>query len=257
MAATRHDRALTVCGTCKARKKACDKGLPKCGFCSKRGLACNYNLSALASLHTRAFLASPTSASNQATSSGVWHVPSTTLLSTKTLEWTLNYQVCSITESLGRSFEDICKTYYQTLHEWFPVVDAKLFVEAASAQVPPAVDFSVLLLAMCVISQDPAHDEFFNALKVMLAQVQAAKGVSTKVVQGNLLVAAYEYARGWVNQAYVTTGACTRIAHALRLKGDSSRDSESRHILSSREEEEEQSIWLCTQILERLAFSIV
>ena len=234
------ERASRVCSTCKTRKKACDKQLPICGYCTKRDLACRYD-------------DSPTNVSGDVAPGGstlsaweitriwdqhvAWNTSKTSICSlfnqspvyrSMNLEDLLSMQLRRILQSTSFSIPEIGERFFRGFNKWLPVMSQSLFREnAAKAQcsVPPA-DFSILLLAMCLITlHSPASTiehaisprDIYLMVKLLFVHVQTVFCASTSLIQAGLLVAAYEYALGWPDTAYISIGICQRMAYTIGL----------------------------------------
>ena len=246
-------RAQNVCHACVLRKKACDKALPACGFCTSRRLLCRYDVPAPESKNRRAYnpgkhfvplqspfppgvsphakavmpqLPSPESQQDHALirHSSLYVLP-------QSVEESLNQLAQHFTELTKLTYDNIIDRFFQTFHEWFPVVSPDSFRREASryreeGRLPPA-DFTVLLLAMLLIVL-PAHDaplrppcasqEFlYMSIKSAFSQAQASICTSLRLVQAALLIALREYTSVRPEAAYVSIMTCAGLARVLRI----------------------------------------
>lgn len=165
------------------------------------------------------------------------------------LEELLNREVTRVFQAGRLSLLDVAQRFFKGFHKWLPVVSPGRFHQVAAAATanggagggnagapstpsPPPADFSLLMLAMCLVtlppapegaaSPDPAQqavqpESLYLTVKVLFAQTQAVMCASTVLAQTGLIIAAYEYACQKLNAAYISIGTCVRTAHALAL----------------------------------------
>ncbi|KAJ5526356.1 hypothetical protein N7494_013006 [Penicillium frequentans] len=90
---------------------------------------------------------------------------------------------------------------------------------------PPA-DFSLLVLAMYLVTLDPSDDSrkqitppqtLYLDLRMSFTRVQILITASTRLIQTGLLLAAYDYACGRPHAAYISIGTCVRMASILGI----------------------------------------
>jgi hypothetical protein len=148
------------------------------------------------------------------------------------------------------SCHEVSEQFFQGFHLWLPVISPRLFYTYGAASSPPPSDFSILLLAMCLITQHPADDSIYMALRGLFVQVQATICASTALVQAALLLSAYEYARGWLDAAFVSIGACARMACIIGIDERQQDKSECRP-WSRTKVHENRNIWWGVVVLER------
>ncbi|KAJ5818467.1 hypothetical protein N7474_004058 [Penicillium riverlandense] len=221
------ERALRVCTTCKTRKKSCDKALPRCGYCTQRGLLCLYE---------------NVSGSTPPTGKSPWVIGAATIFSLSSntflhsspsdpplaLDCALHLQVLHVYHLTEQSFSTVSDQYFQNFHLWLPVISPKLLNEINSTLQDsyPPVDFSLLVLAMYLVTLQPADDnahqivspqDLYLELKMLMARVQATVHASTRLIQTGLLLASFEYACGKPHVAYVSIGTCAGMASILGI----------------------------------------
>ena len=247
MASPALERAPQVCNTCRMRKKACDKQLPYCSYCTKRGIRCSYDDDASTSRGSTTIWDIDL---NQAVTPLHMGLQCDPFCGQMTLDRKLNLQVGCIMQSLNLSFFDISDRFFQDFHLWFPVISPTLFYEHGTFTSPLSADFLVLLLAMCLVTQNAAVDTLYMSLKVLFAQAQAAICSSATLVQAGLLISTYEYTRGWLDAAYISIGNCVRMAHIIRIDNNQ-RDKIDHDIWLRRSAHENWNIWYGVVVLER------
>jgi hypothetical protein len=238
-------QAQNVCYACNSLKKACDKGLPACNFCTKRGLLCRYDYMALERRGHRRynpgrnFVALQTEDANPSDStsrfaSGEKLLPLSFLCSAgQSLEEIVNQHIQHVIQLANLRRDDIGKRYFQTFHQWIPVVSPDLFHEieyeyqGRIGHTPPA-DFSILLLAMCLIISLPnlgdtskalplCRESLYTLVKSLFSQVQAFIPTSLPLVQAQLIIAMCEYACARGKAAYISMTTCIGLARLLGL----------------------------------------
>ncbi|OJI84798.1 hypothetical protein ASPTUDRAFT_40824 [Aspergillus tubingensis CBS 134.48] len=253
------ERASQVCSTCKSRKKGCDKKLPTCGYCAKRNLPCRYQGSpvaeepvadAITQIETNAILLQMVS---------LFGPPSENMPTAPRRTWC---HVCRIIQLADLSLQEISRRYFSNFHNWLPVVSYELFQERLARYNSPSrsapVDFSVLVLGMCLVTLQPSKlnthitpHSLYATMKMLFAEAQAIMCVSTYLIQAGLLIAAYEYANGRPEAAHITMGSLARSAFAIGLADSSSWKTNEASIGSS-ERLERLNLWWGVIILERL-----
>ncbi|PYH69514.1 Zn(II)2Cys6 transcription factor [Aspergillus vadensis CBS 113365] len=253
------ERASHVCLTCKSRKKGCDKKLPTCGYCAKRNLPCRYQGSpvadepvadAITQIETNAILLQMVS---------LFGPPSENMSMVPRRTWHHVYRIFQLADL---SLQEISRRYFSNFHNWLPVVSYDLFQESLdrynSPSRSPPVDFSVLVLGMCLVTLQPSKlhthitpHSLYATMKILFAEAQAILCVSTYLIQAGLLIAAYEYANGRPEAAHITMGSLARSAFAIGLADSSSWQTNDASIDSS-ERRERLNLWWGVIILERL-----
>ncbi|KAH9215266.1 hypothetical protein DL95DRAFT_446019 [Leptodontidium sp. 2 PMI_412] len=253
-------RAPQVCSHCKSIKKGCDKKLPSCSQCIKRRAICRYGEleepRRSGSEATTSRAASPLGINQRLAStwgsiprslksrlcpslrlslllmSSLSEVfPSNTLDPRVSQEFTttdsvMASQVSQIIRVEGKHLEEILLNYFESIHLWLPIISRKRFHDRYTHfQTAPTADFSILLLAMRLITQHPSTDPemeqdrevLYLATKTLFAQVQAFVPFSLHLVQAGVILSHYEHAHGMIEAAYVTIGTTARMAFAMGL----------------------------------------
>lgn len=91
----------------------------------------------------------------------------------------------------------------------------------------------------------------YVATKSLMAQAQALRAPTTRLVQAGVLLAVYEYAHGHPEQAFVTIGSYARMAYAAQLRSVPALTRNARPQTDWTIEEEEINTWWGIRICER------
>lgn len=264
---TNPGHASNVCLACASHKKRCDRALPACGTCVARRRACNYDAAADLPRDLggrrynpgKKFVALSTTAQNQSSQHpGVasnggqgdanneadqrWLVPPNAHAVDESL-----YGVFHHFTKLNKLTEDlILDRYSRIVHRWLPVLSPSAFHEQVSGyrtegRLPPA-DLTVLILALQLIilptlpiSSRPPHsiqELLYNATADAFSQAQVSTTASLRLVQAALLIALREYTCVRPEAAYVSVLTCIGLARIVGLEcalGTSSRQAPSEH----------------------------
>ncbi|GKZ35482.1 hypothetical protein AbraIFM66950_006144 [Aspergillus brasiliensis] len=173
------------------------------------------------------------------------------------------YQVCRILQLADLSLQEIGRRYFSNFHKWLPVISYESFQESLarynSPSCSPPVDFSVLVLAMCLVTLQPSKPSthitphsLYATMKMLFAEAQAILCASMYLLQAGLLIAAYEYANGRPEAAHITMGSLARTAFAIGLADSSSWGTSAEASLAPIERLERLNLWWGVIILERL-----
>lgn len=153
------------------------------------------------------------------------HEPNASQFSTST-DAIFHSQVCHIIRADGHYVEDVVTRFFNGVHSWLPIISRKRFINRfQTLHNAPSADFSILLLAMRLITQHPSPDPdtdqdreiLYLATKTLFAQVQAFVPISVALVQAVIILARYEQAHGLLDAAYITCGTCARMAFSLDM----------------------------------------
>jgi hypothetical protein len=132
----------------------------------------------------------------------------------------------------GISMRQMIDEFFRRVYAVFPVVTvddplwANLSVYEEDQQVVLPVDIALVVLAMYLLMMrsppQDSHEEQATSIeavyittKKLLSHVQALRTSSIHLIQASLLVAAFEYACCRPYAAYVSIGACSRMAMIL------------------------------------------
>ncbi len=206
MESPRSGRAQRVCGTCRTRKRGCDKRLPRCGFCFSRGYAyaCDY---------TEALVPDASS------TAGLPYNGPRKLIGSLSLDSTVKAQVDSIFKAMDLTPQMVEQRYFRDFHPSLPIIAPQTSpcrIHHGLERAP--ADAAILVLAMLLVShQLPTADSLYSALRKLVVSVQDSRGASIAVVQAQLLIGGFEHAHGWVEKSYVSVGVCASLARILRI----------------------------------------
>ena len=256
MAVTSTGRAPMVCNACHKRKRACNKELPRCRYCVKKRWACVYSNPSAGKISAppkkgqsgavdeRLQLAlpiferiSPNAAPNlRAFGIQLGALPALLVNDEQLTNDQMIYrQVCHTVQMTGRSFEQVVDSYFNGLKTWPAIVCPSLFTEKLLQRnrISPPVDFSILLLAMCLVTERPSiqgssslmcPQALYITTKMMFAHVQTFLQTSTALVQAGLIIAGFEYASNRANTAYISMGTCVTMGRVLGIDKDCKMD---------------------------------
>jgi hypothetical protein len=141
--------------------------------------------------------------------------------------------VLSIFKLAGRTPEHVIEYYFETFQQACPIISPELFKDALSqrsraGEVPP-VDYSILLLAMCLVTALPCLDRplqlssvtrdwLYATTKSLFAQAHATVSNSLPLVQAAFLIAVCEYSCARPQAAHVSINTCHLLADILGIK---------------------------------------
>ena len=215
------DRAPRVCLLCKTRKKACDKALPRCGSCSQGGLPCSYIEP------RRDEKPSPDADLAELFLGSEWHI------SEGNFDAIPYFQLCKVLRQRHLSVPRVGEYYFRDFHRTLPIICPTLFREAVAKYrgISPPADFSILLLALCLLTWNPSANScnqqsptflknLYVTVRILFARVQAPLCASTCLIQASLVFAAFEYASGQPRAASITLGICARMILSIGLNVD-------------------------------------
>ncbi|KFY45916.1 hypothetical protein V495_02761 [Pseudogymnoascus sp. VKM F-4514 (FW-929)] len=262
------DLAPNACSRCKGLKKKCDKGLPCCARCTRLGTRCQYDIGTqdLRPVQTPSDtdshrqphqLPTPPSMSTRQGSPDVQSVLSM-------------LQVCDDDESLGRQIGAViagtgadvgifCSTYFNTLHEWFPIIPSRdIYDRIATLSTGPSPDFAILVLCIHLITKIDRNScdcqtmmQYYLTAKRFYALVTSSGRASKELIQSGIILALYEYGNAMADTAYVSVAGPARMA--LLLGYDKTLSEERPDgVASYVEAEEQRCIWWCIIIIERV-----
>lgn len=169
----------------------------------------------------------------------------------------LYVRVCNIIQSSGTTIFNIWKSYFSHVQKWLPVLSKQRTHDSFMACSPQKrADVALLLLSMYLIISTPpqkskvAQGPMYLVAKSLYYRVLPLQPVTLEIVQSGLLIAAYEYAHGLSQTAYMSMGCIVRAASALGLprKHDPAAAKDHATWLIS---EEEKSLWWGCIILDR------
>lgn len=178
-------------------------------------------------------------------------------------------QICDDDENLGRQIGAViantgadvgifCSTYFNTLHEWFPIIPSRdIYDRIATLSTGPSPDFALLILCIHLITKIDrstcdcqAMTQHYLTSKRFYCLVASSGRISKELIQSGIILALYEYGNAMADTAYVSVSGPARMA--LLLGYDKTLSEEGATGVSSEVEAEEQRcIWWCIVVLER------
>lgn len=210
-----HERARHACKICRTRKKACDKRLPACEYCSHRQITCSYEWA---------------SAAGNFDYGRELFTPARPNPINDDLDQLVFAYVCDVHKIIGLPLLSALERYLSGPHKWLPILHPDLVlseVAAISSSTPPA-DFSILLLAICLLAVPSGRSsylvrthirssQFYPTLKRLFLHVQLSLCASKALVQAGLLMSAYEFASGRLAMASISISGCARMAYTCNI----------------------------------------
>lgn len=111
--------------------------------------------------------------------------------------------------------------YFDTIHPWMPIISKKRLDLGISLK-DGGPDIALLFLAMKLNTLPPPpgseiHGAIYSSAKRFLATLEASGAVSFGYLQAMTLIAVYEYSHSIYPAAWMTVGACARLAELLGI----------------------------------------
>lgn len=133
-------------------------------------------------------------------------------------------EVLSMLGSSILDIQDIVGRYFENIHTWLPFISRKrMELTLTNPGLEMTFDLALLLLCMKLITQVPMGDPqrargpLYTLAKRTLYLAESHGLICIRTLQANILVAAYEIGHAIYPAAYLTTGHCARLGHALGL----------------------------------------
>jgi hypothetical protein len=142
-------------------------------------------------------------------------------------------QVISLT---GLSIRQMIQEFFQGVYTVFPVISAEpppwINISVYEREGVLSADVALVVLSMYLLTMRSVDgkeeqrqattsiEQVYITTKKLLSHVQALRTSSIYLVQASLLMAAFEYACCRPYAAYVSIGACSRLAMVLGRGGD-------------------------------------
>lgn len=158
-----------------------------------------------------------------------------------------------------RDIRDIVDRYFANVHTWLPFISKKrMELTLSNPGLDLSPDFSLLLLSMKLITQVPSggppsvRSPLYHLTKAYLSLVESEGLISLHTLQADILIAAYEIGHAIYPAAYMTTGHCARLGHALGVHDRTHAPQYcKRRWASWAETEETKRTWWATMLLDR------
>ncbi|KAE9372329.1 hypothetical protein N431DRAFT_339949 [Stipitochalara longipes BDJ] len=227
--------AGTVCNQCKHRKKSCNKSLPSCSRCSRLLVRCSYSeayteesncypLPRVVDILSGFDIPFAGYSSPPQQSSMVYkfeqRIPC--------IDDQVSLQASRLLSAISRKRGgDFMQTYFRTFHKTLPIINKEGFRSKIECSTSDS-HFSTLLLSMFLITQltpqvnpNPStnfgEQELYPTVKSIYSLLQSTGKVSMELVQAGILVACYEHCQAMHQDAWLSIGACVRMAHLMGL----------------------------------------
>lgn len=261
--------APTACGRCKKYKKACDKRLAGCLRCTRLVplfyLVPRVLTIAIFRLSVKCVYSPPAGMVQWTKVASLGH-----LLSRGTVE--VENQVTNeslrIVDAMRRAdLQSMTDTYFNTLHVSLPFVNRADFdtalisyADKSDAQQHRRTNlshFSVLLLSIIltahlsskiIVRNKEIPVKLYDTAKSLYSLVQSSGKISLELVQAGLNIAAYEHCQARGHDAWLTVGACARMAQVMGLHSTVKAGGKE---CSSVELETHKCVWWSVVVLER------
>lgn len=129
--------------------------------------------------------------------------------------------------ALGTSIldiQDIVDRYFANVHTWLPFISRKrMELTLTNPALELSFDLALLLLCMKLIVHVPSggpqsvRSPLYALAKRVFYMAESQGLICYRTLQANILIAAYEIGHAIYPAAYLTTGHCARLGHALGL----------------------------------------
>ena len=138
-------------------------------------------------------------------------------------------QVQDVFKAFALSLDEVANRFFGGVFTWLPIISPQSFRKTLQEfqDETPSPEFSLLLLAMSLIIIYPLErsshassiglDDLYRITKSALAHVQTTTDISATMIQASVLIAAYEYACGRLQTAYISIGVSSRMSHIIGL----------------------------------------
>lgn len=149
---------------------------------------------------------------------------------TKELAIDLQDLLSHILQSIGRSFTGVYDSYFDGFHRWLPIISYEN-LERGLARYEGTyapTELSLFILSMLLVVLRPEDWPSTNTVsptvlypepKATFTRLQSCLPTTTPIIQVGLIITAYEYVSGRINEAYISIGTCTRIASVIGVEG--------------------------------------
>lgn len=156
----------------------------------------------------------------------------------------------------GGSPQRIVTSYYQSVHQWLPIVcKRKVYERLINPLLPARVDSAFLLLCMSLLAssctgiQDPdVLPEYCAAIRYCM-EIQRSGLMTPEILQGCILLSVYEWSHAIYPAADLSMSMCLRYALSLGMGWKVARGEASKSMWA--DGEEERRTWWAIYILER------
>ncbi|QIW97529.1 hypothetical protein AMS68_003047 [Peltaster fructicola] len=128
------------------------------------------------------------------------------------------------TACLGTSVElrTTTEEYFTTVHSYFPIISKiRLFQHLSNPLHEPGADYLLLFMAIKLITAEVPSDvaaaqlSAYRDVKALYSYIESRNGFTMQTLQALLLIALFEIGHSIWPAAYLTTGGCARLGHAM------------------------------------------
>lgn len=127
-----------------------------------------------------------------------------------------------LVEESSISMQEVTEKYFQTIHNWMPMIAKECFLGALEN--PPFPDphskITILLYAFYLVTSSPADDvtsaeqsRLYLIVKYQFSLQLSLGEPSIELIQAGVLIALYEHIQNIPHKAYVTIGNCVKLAN--------------------------------------------
>jgi hypothetical protein len=146
------------------------------------------------------------------------------LLQPSYIQMILQMNLIKLIEESGISVHEVTQKYFQTIHNWMPMISKEHFLGAMEKHpLPdPHSTLSILLYALYLVTSCPEDDvtsteqsRLYIIVKYQYSLLLSLGESSIELIQAGVLIALYEHVQCIPHRAYVTIGNCVRMANLI------------------------------------------
>ncbi|KAH7183796.1 hypothetical protein BKA60DRAFT_404839, partial [Fusarium oxysporum] len=234
-----HVQAPRACLSCRKRKQRCDKALPQCSRCAAKSTTCDYSVAEVERPRS-----SPADHETEETGQPLVLKNSCCHRLSRRGECLLLKAVCSCNDppagmvncpladtvkeifvAAAVTLPELATEYFQTSHQWLPVVDVDRF-QARMYLLPrfgSDAGFALLTLSIYLATRQPcrtsthsAESSLYLTTKRLFLSLQAEKNTKRlDLLQSGLILVTYECEHAMYKQAYITLSICIATSHIM------------------------------------------
>lgn len=148
--------------------------------------------------------------------------------------------------------------YFASVHTWLPFVSKKRLQQNLHYLLNElGADLALLFVCMKLITQPPPQGSdtpitsLYWTAKQFYSMVEANNTYSVYLIQAAILLALYEISHAIYPAAYLSTGTCARLGHAMGLHEKKHTQQMLRRPDTWTEQEEIRRVWWAVIILDR------
>lgn len=167
--------------------------------------------------------------------------------------------------TLGASIldiQDVVDRFFANIHTWLTFISKKrMELTLSNPAMELSFDLALLLLSMKLITQPPGkgpqavRSPLYSLAKRICFIAESNALISLQTLQANVLVAAYEIGHAIYPAAYITTGHCARLGHALGINDRRHAPQMLKKSSAWAEVEEQKRTWWAIMLLDRCVWT--